>query len=75
MSNEHEHRATTLYRSPQEARQAPPEEFLYLACLHEGTGVEAALAPARMGLRVPRGWSVRNASRTGTWLAPNSAAT
>ena len=21
--------------------QAPPEEFLYLACLHEGTGVEA----------------------------------
>ena len=30
----------TLYRSPQEAMQAPPEEFLYLACLHEGTGVE-----------------------------------
>ena len=23
-----------------EAMQAPPEEFLYLACLHEGTGVE-----------------------------------
>ena len=31
----------TLYASPQEAQQAPPEEFLYLACLHEGTGVEA----------------------------------
>ena len=41
MSNEHEHRAASLYESPQEARQAPPEEFLYLACLHEGTGVEA----------------------------------
>src|SRR5262249_45770178 len=26
---------------PAEARQAPPEEFLYLACLHEGTGVAA----------------------------------
>jgi hypothetical protein len=22
--------------------QAPPEEFLYVACLHEGTGVEKA---------------------------------
>src|ERR1700690_3440949 len=31
----------SLYASPEEARQAPPEEFLYLACLHEGTGVRA----------------------------------
>ena len=31
----------TLYASPQEAMGAPPEEFLYLACLHEGTGVDA----------------------------------
>ena len=31
----------TFYASPQEARQARPEEFLYLACLHEGTGVRA----------------------------------
>ena len=30
----------TLYRSPEEAMAAPQEEFLYLACLHEGTGVE-----------------------------------
>jgi selenium-binding protein 1 len=30
-----------LYRSPQEAMRAPAEEFLYLACLHEGTGVDA----------------------------------
>jgi selenium-binding protein 1 len=30
----------SFYRSPQEAMQAPPEELLYLACLHEGTGVE-----------------------------------
>ena len=31
----------TLYTSPEEARNAPPEEFLYLACLHEGTGVQS----------------------------------
>ena len=32
--------APSLYESPQAAMEAPPEEFLYLACLHEGTGVE-----------------------------------
>ena len=31
----------SLHRSPQEAMQAPPEEFLYLACLRTGTGVDA----------------------------------
>jgi selenium-binding protein 1 len=31
----------SLYASPQDAIEAPPEEFLYLACLHEGTGVDA----------------------------------
>jgi methanethiol oxidase len=31
----------SLFRSPQEAMQAPPEQFLYLACLREGTGVNA----------------------------------
>jgi methanethiol oxidase len=35
------HNGSTLYHTPQEAMQAPPEEYLYLACLHEGTGVEA----------------------------------
>jgi selenium-binding protein 1 len=35
------HGATpSLYESPQAAMQAPPEEFLYLACLRVGTGVE-----------------------------------
>jgi selenium-binding protein 1 len=38
----HAHNAASpFYGSPQEALQAPPEEFLYLACLHEGTGVDA----------------------------------
>src|SRR5919201_401964 len=38
----HEHeRPASFYGSPEEALQAPPEEFLYVACLHEGTGVEA----------------------------------
>jgi hypothetical protein len=31
----------SFYESPQAARHARPEEFLYLACLHEGTGVDA----------------------------------
>jgi hypothetical protein len=30
----------SFHSSPQEAMKAPAEEFLYLACLHEGTGVE-----------------------------------
>ena len=37
----HAHNAPSFYASPQEALEGPPEEFLYLACLHEGTGVDA----------------------------------
>ena len=32
--------AASFYASPDEARHARPEDFLYLACLHEGTGVD-----------------------------------
>src|SRR5713101_5468269 len=39
-SRAHE-KPASFYGSPQEALQAPPEEFLYLGCLHEGTGVDA----------------------------------
>jgi selenium-binding protein 1 len=31
----------SFYGSPREAMAAPPEDFLYVACLHEGTGVDA----------------------------------
>ena len=31
----------SFYASPEEARHAQPEEFLYLVCLHEGTEVRA----------------------------------
>jgi methanethiol oxidase len=31
----------SLYASPHDASKAPREELLYLACLHEGTGVRA----------------------------------
>ena len=34
------HNGSTLYHTPHDAMQAPPEEYLYLACLHEGTGVD-----------------------------------
>ena len=37
----------SFHGSPQEAMQAPPEEFLYLACLHEGTGRRGARLPRR----------------------------
>ena len=41
MSEADQHpRPTSLYASPAEAARAPGEEFLYLACLHEGTGVD-----------------------------------
>ena len=36
----HDDRPRSFHASPAEATQAPPERFLYLACLHEGTGVE-----------------------------------
>ncbi len=36
-----EHGSASFYASPQDALQASPEEFLYVACLHEGTGIEA----------------------------------
>jgi selenium-binding protein 1 len=34
------HQPASFYGSPREALQASPEEFLYLACLHQGTGVD-----------------------------------
>ena len=37
----HHERPATFLASPDDARNAPPEEFLYVSCLHEGTGVEA----------------------------------
>ena len=41
MSEPNQHCNTaSFYASPAEALKAPPEEFLYLACLHEGTGVD-----------------------------------
>jgi hypothetical protein len=41
MTSNRESNPTSFYASPQEARHATPEEFLYLACLHKGSGVEA----------------------------------
>ena len=32
--------APSFYASPTEAMRAPAEEFLYVACLHEGTGLD-----------------------------------
>ena len=38
--HEHHDKPASFHRSPLDAMQAPQEEFLYLACLREGTGVE-----------------------------------
>jgi len=38
--SEPEQQNTSFYAAPEEALRAQPEEYLYLACLHEGTGVE-----------------------------------
>jgi selenium-binding protein 1 len=40
MHTEHD-RPASFHGSPEEAMQSPPEEFLYLVCLREGTGVNA----------------------------------
>src|SRR4026208_918342 len=39
--HDHHERPNSFLASPEDAQNAPPEEFLYVSCLHEGTGVEA----------------------------------
>jgi methanethiol oxidase len=41
MTHPEHDRPASFYASPADALEAPPEEFLYVACLHEGTGVDA----------------------------------
>ena len=41
MAEPHDRRSTSLLASPAEALSAPPEQLVYLACLHVGTGVDA----------------------------------
>ena len=36
----HHNRSDSFYASPEDAARAAPEKLLYLACLHQGTGVE-----------------------------------
>src|SRR5215204_4943331 len=42
MSHENDagERAGAFYTSPADARDAPPEDVLYVACLHRGSGIE-----------------------------------
>ena len=46
MASEHDPQATpvSFHASPREARNAPPEEFLYLACLDGGAGAPDFIA-------------------------------
>jgi methanethiol oxidase len=43
------HKPASIHSSPQEAMQAPPEEFLYLACLDQGNGRPDFLATVDAG--------------------------
>jgi hypothetical protein len=47
MAHDTYRRPASFLASPEDALAAPQEEFLYLACLREGTGVDAPdfLAP------------------------------
>ena len=39
MTEQTHQRAASFHATPAEATKAPPEELLYVACLHEGTGI------------------------------------
>ena len=73
----HAHNTPSFHASPQEALKAPAEEFLYLACLHEGTGVEApdflAVVDADSGQIVHerrcRTWATSSTTSAGTAAA------
>ena len=39
-SHTDDRRPQSFHASPAEALKSTPERYLYLACLHEGTGVE-----------------------------------
>ena len=63
---------SSFHASPQDAMHSAEEEFLYLACLHEGTGVkkpdflaviDAEHAPGAFGTGWPR---ARNEAPTST---------
>src|ERR1700761_21704 len=40
MSHDHTHHAGPGYASPEDARAQPPERFIYVAGLYEGTGID-----------------------------------
>ena len=40
MSHDSAHHSASMFATPDEAIKAPQEQYLYVACLHEGTGVD-----------------------------------
>ena len=71
----HHDKPASFHSSPQEAMQAPPEEFLYLACLHEGTGVEAPDFLAVVDAEDGHGSCTRRRCRTSATSCTTSAGT
>ena len=64
----------SFHHSPQEALQAPAEEFLYLACLHEGTGVEEPDFLAVVDAEEGRTSATSSTTSAGTAAAPPATA-
>ena len=67
------HQPQSFHASPAEALQAPPEEFLYVACLHEGTGVDAPDFLAVVDAEKRRGSSTRRRCRTSATSSTTTA--
>ena len=40
MSHDSASHSASMFATPDEAIKAPQEQYLYVACLHEGTGVD-----------------------------------
>ena len=40
MSHDSANHSASMFATPDEAIKAPQEQYLYVACLHEGTGVD-----------------------------------
>ena len=66
--------ARFLSRLAAGGEQAPPEEFLYLACLHEGTGVESRTS-SPSSTPSTGGSSTRRRCRTSATSCTTSAGT
>jgi len=51
VSHDSANHSASMFATPDEAIKAPQEQYLYVACLHEGTGVDKPDFLAVVGTR------------------------